>query len=60
VTPNVGEIWKTKISGQHYLLLDRRANAFSDPAGALFLCLHLEKSVVELWVVSKEHYRRVA
>jgi hypothetical protein len=61
MTPQVGEIWQARVMGYNYLLVEK-TNAFHSVARRepLFKTLRLDTGVIELWVVSDEHFRRVA
>jgi hypothetical protein len=62
MTPQIGEIWQAIIAGHRYLLLEDASLGFKFmPKGdILFKTLRLDTGMVELWVVSDEHFRRVA
>jgi hypothetical protein len=62
MTPQVGEIWQARVMGYNYLLLEKIIEGFAFVLNRefLFKTLRLDTGVIELWVVTEEHYRRVA
>jgi hypothetical protein len=62
MTPQIGEIWQARVMGYTYLLLEESTAVwFGIPQDQpLFKTLRLDTGVIELWVVTEEHYRRVA
>jgi hypothetical protein len=61
MTPQVGEIWQARVMGHNYLIVERvEGYRMVEEDKILFKTLRLETGVIELWVVTDEHFRRVA
>ena len=61
MTPQVGEIWRARIMGYNYLLVERvEGYRMVEEGKILFKTLRLETGVIEMWVVCNDHFRRVA
>ena len=58
MTPQAGEIWRARVMGVDYLLLELvTSEAWG---GSYFKTLRLDTGVIEPWVVTDDHFRRVA